>query len=89
MIPKTAKQVALAHAFINFLHEPAVAAANTDFIGYLCPNAGAYPLMSEEIREDPSIFLVPEIKAKSEVIGDIGEALALYTRMWDQIKAAE
>jgi hypothetical protein len=45
--------------------------------------------MSEEIREDPSIFLSPEIKAKSEVIDDIGDGLALYTRMWDQVKAAD
>ena len=89
VIPAKAQQVELAHAFINFLHEPEVAAENTEFIGYLCPNAAAYPLMSDEIREDPSIFLDPEIKAKSEVIGDIGDALALYTRMWDQVKAAE
>jgi len=89
VIPKSAKEVALAHAFINFLHEPDVAAENTEFIGYLCPNAAAYPLLSEEIREDPSIFLEPEVKAKSEVIGDVGEALALYTKMWDQVKAAE
>ncbi|MBP7829884.1 MAG: spermidine/putrescine ABC transporter substrate-binding protein [Kiritimatiellae bacterium] len=89
VIPQAAKEVALAHAFINFLHEPEVAAENTEFIGYLCPNSAAYPLMSEEIREDPSIFLEPEIKAKSEVIGDVGEALALYTKMWDQVKAAE
>ncbi|HOW96394.1 MAG TPA: spermidine/putrescine ABC transporter substrate-binding protein [Kiritimatiellia bacterium] len=89
VIPTTAKEVAHAHAFINFLHKPDVAAENTEFIGYLCPNSAAYPLMSEEIRNDPSIFLAPEIKAKSEVIGDVGESLALYTKMWDQVKAAE
>ncbi len=31
-IPKTAREKDLAHAFINFLHEPAVAAANSNFI---------------------------------------------------------
>jgi hypothetical protein len=29
------------------------------------------------------------VKAKSEVIDDVGDGLALYTKMWDQIKAAE
>jgi len=89
VIPAGAKQVDLAHAFINFFHEPSVAAENTEFVYYLCPNTAAYSLLSEEIRDDPSIFMDPEIRAKSEVIDDIGDALALYTRMWDQVKAAE
>lgn len=89
VIPKDAKQTDLAHAFINFFHDAEVAAENTDFVWYLCPNAAAYPLMSEEIREDPSIFLDAEVKAKSEVIDDVGDGLALYTKMWDQVKAAE
>ena len=89
VIPKDAKQVDLAHAFINFFHDAEVAAENTDFVWYLCPNAAAYPLMSEDIRNDPSIFLDPEVKARSEVIDDIGAGLALYTKMWDEIKAAE
>lgn len=89
VIPKDAKEVDLAHAFINFFLDAEVAAENTDYVWYLAPNAAAYPLMSEEIRNDPSVFLDPEIKAKSEVIDDIGDGLALYTRMWDQVKAAE
>jgi spermidine/putrescine transport system substrate-binding protein len=89
VIPKSARQVELAHKFIDFFHDPAVAAQNTEYIAYLCPNAGSYALLSDEIKEDPAIFMAPEIRAKSEVIDDIGESLALYTRMWDQIKAAE
>jgi spermidine/putrescine transport system substrate-binding protein len=88
VIPKTAKQVRLAHAFINFLHDPERAAENSDFIGYLCPNLAAYPKMSAELRDNPTVFLPPEIRAKSEVIEDIGDALPLYTRMWDEVKAA-
>lgn len=88
-IPKGAKNIDLAHAYINFFHRPEVAAANIEYIYYLCPNAGAYELLDDEIRQDPLVFIDPEIKAKSQVIGDVGEALALYTRMWDEIKAAE
>jgi spermidine/putrescine transport system substrate-binding protein len=89
VIPKDAKEVDLAHAFINFFLDAEVAAENTDFVYYLAPNAAAYPLMSEAIRNDPSIFLDEEVKAKCEVIDEVGDALALYTKMWDQVKAAE
>ena len=85
---RSARQVELAHQFINFLHDPDVAKENTEFIQYLCPNTGAYPLLSPDITGNPAIFLDPAIRAKSEMIDDVGEALPLYSRMWDEIKAA-
>jgi spermidine/putrescine transport system substrate-binding protein len=89
VIAKSAKEGKLAHAYINFLHDPAVAAENTEFIQYLCPNKDAYPLLSEEIRSNPGIFLAPEIQAKCEVLADLGEKNALYVKVWDEIKAAK
>jgi spermidine/putrescine transport system substrate-binding protein len=50
VITKDSKNVDLAYAYINFLHDPANAAANSDFITYVCPNKDAYPLMSKELR---------------------------------------
>jgi spermidine/putrescine transport system substrate-binding protein len=88
-IPASADNVELAHAFINFFHRPDVAAANIEYVYYLCPNTGAYELLSDEIKEDPVVFLDPAVQAKSEIIADVGDALALYTRMWDEVKAAE
>ncbi|MEW6742751.1 MAG: spermidine/putrescine ABC transporter substrate-binding protein [Planctomycetota bacterium] len=88
VIPKTAREVELAYAFIDFVHDPARAAENTDYIGYLCPNRAAYSLMSGRIRNNPAIFLRHDIRARSEVIADVGEAQALYTRIWDEIKSA-
>lgn len=89
VIPKSARQADLAHAFINFIHQPEVAAENTAFVHYLCPNAKAYPLLDASIRENPAIFMDPAIRARSEVIEDLGEENQKYTRIWDQIKAAE
>jgi spermidine/putrescine transport system substrate-binding protein len=89
VIPKDAKNVELAHKLINFLHDPKVAAENTEFISYLCPNKDAYPLLSEGIRNNPAVFLDPAIRAKSEIIEDLGADNAKYTKVWDQIKAAE
>ena len=87
-ILKDARAVELAHAFINFMHEPDVAAANTDYVWYLAPNTAAYPLMSDEVRENPSIVLSDELVAKSEVIRDLGADNAKYVKVWDEVKAA-
>jgi len=89
VIPKDAPNAALALAFINFLHDPKVAAENTEFISYLCPNRASYALLPEEVRQDPVLFPPPEVKAKGEVISDLGETNKLYTRIWDEIKAAK
>jgi spermidine/putrescine transport system substrate-binding protein len=89
VIPSNSKQVELAHQFINFLHQPDVAAENTEFISYLCPNKTSYGLLNEELQRDPTLFPPEEIRAKCEVIDDLGADNVKYTRIWDQIKAAE
>jgi spermidine/putrescine transport system substrate-binding protein len=88
VIPVSARQPGLAHAFINFLHNPQVAAENTEFIQYLCPNSASYPLLSEAIRADPAVFPPPEVRAKGEVIEDLGPQNSMYIRAWDEVKAA-
>jgi spermidine/putrescine transport system substrate-binding protein len=88
VIPKAAGNVELAYRFINYLHDPAVAAENTEFLSYLCPNAASYPLLSEATRANPALFPSPAVRARCEVIVDLGPANALYTRAWDAIKTA-
>jgi len=89
VIPEGAREVGLAHSFINFLHDPGVAAENTAFLKYLCPNMDAYGLLSDDLRKNPGIFMDAGVRAKSEIIADLGESLALYIRIWDEIKAAK
>jgi spermidine/putrescine transport system substrate-binding protein len=89
VIPKGAANVELAHAFIDFLHRPEVAAANTEFIRYLCPNKDSYPLLGPAVRDNPAIFVDPEILAKSETIANLGEANALYVKIWDRLKSGK
>ncbi len=38
---------------------------------------------------DPAVFIDPELRAKSEIIADLGAANALYVRIWDEIKSAQ
>ena len=89
VIPKDSKQRQLSHAFINFIHDPDVAAENTNFLSYVCPNQSSYPKVDPALRNNPAVFLAPDVKAKCEVIDDLGADTAKYTKIWDQIKAAD
>lgn len=89
VIPKDAKSADLAHAYVNFMHDPAAAAENTQQVQFLCPNAPSYAMLPAEFRANPAIFMDPAIRAKSEVIRDLGADNAKYTRIWDEIKAAK
>lgn len=89
VIPTGAQQVTLAHAYINFLHDPEVAAENTDFISYLCPNLPSYDKISDEMKAFRELFTRPEVRERSEVIQDLGEDNAKYAKVWDEIKAAD
>jgi spermidine/putrescine-binding protein len=56
----------LAYAFINFLYDPAVAAENTTFLKYLCPNRDAYGLLPEDLRKNPGVFISPFARTVEE-----------------------
>lgn len=86
-VPKSASQVDLAHAFINFLSDPEVAAENMEWIGYRAPNSGAYPLLSEDFRGSEVLFPSAELFARCEPIDDLADKLQLYTAEWDKVKA--
>jgi spermidine/putrescine transport system substrate-binding protein len=89
VIPRPSRQTELAYRFIDFLHDPAVAAENTEAIGYVCPNRPSYALLSPRARANPVLAMPPELRARCEVIADLGVANAAYARIWDEIKAAQ
>jgi len=89
-IPKDAKNVDNAYAFINYLLEPAVMAKNSDFISY--PNAlpGSWPLMNQEIVNDPTIFPPADVQAKLFTFAIIPpEVDRQYTRIWTELKTGK
>ena len=88
-IPAKARNVDLAYAFINFVHQPENAAKNTEFICYQCPNTPSYELLDEEVRNDPLIFVDEEIFQKSDVLRDIGDAQAIYNAFWQDVKGKD
>lgn len=87
-IPRDAQSVDLAHRFINFVTAPENAAKNMEFIAYRAPNASAYKLLSEDFRGNEVLFPPDEVFAKLAPIDDLGDALALWSKTWDEVKAS-
>lgn len=86
-IPKDAKHPEAAYAFINYLLEPKVAAANTNFIHYANPVSDATALVDEAIRTDPTIYPPADLSAKMFTYSvNSAETDKLYTRLWTEVK---
>ena len=89
-IPKDAKNVDSAYAFINNLLDPQVMANNSNYISY--PNAvtKAKALMDKSITDDPTIYPPPEVEAKLFTFAIIPPDVdKLYTRIWTELKTGK
>jgi len=62
-IPADARHPRNAHAFIDYLLRPEVAAANSNFIHYANANQASTALLDAALRNDPGIYPTPEVKA--------------------------
>jgi len=87
-IPRSAERPDLAHDFINFLLDPAVAAENMNDIMYLMPNRSAWPRLRPELQRHPIFSIPPEILRRSEYLQDLGPTTVLYDRYWTEVKLA-
>ena len=89
-IPKDAQHPDNAHAFINYLLEPEVAAANTNFVSYPTAVIPATPLVDASIRDDKTIYPPPEVTAKLFGLKIMPpEVDRLYTRLWTDLKTGQ
>ena len=82
-IPADAPHPGNAHAFIDYLLKPEVAAANSNFVYYANANAAATALVDEELISDPGIYPTPEVKAKLQPnLTKTPEFTRLLNRSW-------
>ncbi|MCS6948089.1 MAG: extracellular solute-binding protein, partial [Steroidobacteraceae bacterium] len=89
-IPKDAKHVNNAHAFIDYLMRPDIAARNSNFRRFANSNAASLPLVLDEVKNDPGIFPTAEVKAK--LVPDLPESqqfTRLLTRTWTRFKTGK
>jgi Spermidine/putrescine-binding periplasmic protein len=63
-VPKDATHPDEAHALINYLMKPEVAAKNTEFIGYPNGNLASQQFIKKEVLEDPQIYPSKETIAR-------------------------
>lgn len=89
-IPADAPHQAEAHAFINFVMQPEVAASITNYVGNPSVNKDALPMIKESIRNDPSIYPPPEVVARLKPLRARSQPQArIETRIWTRFKTGQ
>lgn len=85
-IPKNAKNVEGAEAFINFMCSTEAAAANADYIGYSSPQREVYEQLPEEVRNDTTHYPSEEMLRNTETFLNLSdETNQLYTALWAEL----
>lgn len=89
-IPADAPHPKNAHAFINFMMKPEVAAANSNYVNYATGNAAAVELLDEGVRDDPGVYPPPEVVAKLfPDLAKSSEYTRLLNRSWTRFTTGE
>lgn len=87
-IPNGAKNVDLAHEFINYILAKRPGANLTNFTYYGTPNEAALPLVDEELKQVPQWDPSDAVFDRLEVIEDVGPATRDYERIFTEVKSS-
>ncbi len=86
-IPTGAQHKKEAEAYINFLCDPEIAAANMDYIGYSTPETAAKKLLPEETVNNPIFYPEESILKKSETYVNLpDDTNMLLDTLWAEVK---
>lgn len=89
-IPADAPHPENAHAFIDFVMRPQIAADISNYVLYANANKASLPLVDEEVRTDPSIYPTDEIKENLfPTLARSARYDRLLKRGWTKIKAGQ
>jgi spermidine/putrescine-binding protein len=86
-IPRAAGQVELAHEFINFLLDPAIAVRNADYVHYPTPNRAAFDMLPAESRDDANVYPPQATLDRCQWLGNRGADIAKIEAVWRAVKA--
>lgn len=82
-IPADAAHPGNAHAFINYLLRPEVAAANSNYVNYATANTAALAQVNEDLRNDTGIYPSLEVKERLRPnLAKSAEFTRLLNRSW-------
>src|SRR3984893_8762030 len=86
-VPRDSRNADEAHAFINYLQKPEVAAKNSNLISYANGNLASQRLIDKEILEDPTIYPDAATMSRLYTIKVYDAATQrLMNRLWTRIK---
>ena len=89
-IPAGAWHPRNALAFINYLMDPQVAAANSNAVNYANANTQALTYVKDEVKNDPGVYPSPEVKARLFPSLALTEDFnRLLTRMWTRFTTGQ
>ncbi len=86
-IPADARNPAEAHAFIDFMLRPDIAARNTNFVSYANGNIASKPLIRDEIRNNPGVY--PDEATFKRLFTNTAfdeRSQRVVTRLWTRVK---
>lgn len=86
-ITKDAEHVENALKFMNFLMREDISALNSSYTSYSCANKAAHPYISEEVRNNPNIFIPDEMMKKMFIKEVLPQRLLRdLNKLWDRVK---
>ncbi len=89
VITKTAANPDNAHAFIDFLSRPEIAAMNVEYIEYSTPNQGAIELLGDDYIDNPNLNPGMDVIENCEFFHDNHDVKVLYDTYWGMVKNAK
>ena len=87
-IPKGAKHPKNAHRFMNYILEPKVGAALTNYVQYGTPNQAALQFVDKEVKDNPLIMPPASVMSKLVFSKPLGEKELAIADAWTKVKTA-
>ena len=89
-IPTDAPHPEAAHAFIDFVLRPEIAASAATDTGFSTANKAALALLDEKLRSDPDLYPSAEAQKRFHLPKALDQkALKMWSKAWDRAKGLE
>ena len=86
VVPKNARNPEGAYRFIDFLMDPEVAAANTNYLQYANPNIASAPHIDPKLMEDPGLYPPADVLSRLKVLQPLSPKVeAELQRIWGKL----
>lgn len=87
VIPTNARNVDNAYRFISYLLRPEVGKAISEEIGYATPNLASLALLDDSMRNNRTVYPNTMDLRSTEFQVDVGDAIKVYEKYWELLKA--